>query len=171
MSLPGRAAVGLIDTQSPYRHRLRNGLPLTHAAGWNQARRDSVMTQQEQTRHYFRSAAADWQHKSVNAAGDYSVIEGRNRAVLDVVYRSEGASRFLDVGCGTGQLVIAVARHGVEADGIDFADEMVVQCRENAAAAGVTARFLGGSFFDASFEPQAYDVISAAPGHQRPAGL
>jgi Methyltransferase domain len=57
--------------------------------------------------------------------------------------------------------VIAVARHGVEADGIDFADEMVVQCRENAAVAGVTARFLGGSFFDAAFEPQAYDVISA----------
>jgi len=118
------------------------------------------MTQQEQARHYFRSAAADWQDKAVNTAG-YSVIDARNRAVLDVVVRSENAVRFLDVGCGTGQLVIAVAQHGLEALGIDFADEMVVQCEANAAAAGVAARFLGGSFFDAQFESQAYDVISA----------
>jgi 2-polyprenyl-3-methyl-5-hydroxy-6-metoxy-1,4-benzoquinol methylase len=118
------------------------------------------MTQQEQARHYFRSAAADWQDKSVNTAG-YSVIDARNRAVLDVVVRSENAVRFLDVGCGTGQLVIAVAQHGLEAQGIDFADEMVTQCEANAAAAGVAARFLGGSFFDAQFESQAYDVISA----------
>src|ERR1700722_898238 len=118
------------------------------------------MTQQEQARHYFRSAAADWQDKAVNPAG-YSVIDARNRAVLDVVVRSENAVRFLDVGCGTGQLVIAVAQCGLEAQGIDFADEMVVQCEANAAAAGVAARFLGGSFFDAQFESQAYDVISA----------
>jgi 2-polyprenyl-3-methyl-5-hydroxy-6-metoxy-1,4-benzoquinol methylase len=71
------------------------------------------MTQQEQARHYFRSAAADWQNKAVNAAGDYSVIDARNRAVLDVIARSENATRFLDVGCGTGQLVIAAAQRGL----------------------------------------------------------
>jgi SAM-dependent methyltransferase len=119
------------------------------------------MTQQEQARHYFRSAAADWQDKAVNAAGDYSVIDARNRAVLDVVLRSQAAARLLDVGCGTGQLVISAARHGLEAEGIDFADEMVAQCQVNAVAAGVSARFLGGSFFDAHFEPKSYDVISA----------
>jgi SAM-dependent methyltransferase len=118
------------------------------------------MTQQEQARHYFRSAVADWQDKAVNTAG-YSVIDARNRAVLDVVARSEHATRFLDVGCGTGQLVIAVAQYGLEAQGIDFADEMVAQCEANAAAAGVGAHFLGGSFFDAQFDSQAYDVISA----------
>jgi SAM-dependent methyltransferase len=119
------------------------------------------MTQQEQARHYFRSAAADWQDKAVNAAGDYSVIDGRHRAVLDVLARSDGATRFLDVGCGTGQLVIEVAQRGLEAVGIDFADEMVVQCQANALAAGVAAHFQGGSFFDASFEAQSFDVISA----------
>jgi 2-polyprenyl-3-methyl-5-hydroxy-6-metoxy-1,4-benzoquinol methylase len=113
------------------------------------------MTQQEQARHYFRSAAADWQDKSVNTAG-YSVIDARNRAVLDVVVRSENAVRFLDVGCGTGQLVIAVAQHGLEAQGIDFADEMVTQCEANAAAAGVAARFLGGSTMATATTTKAY---------------
>jgi 2-polyprenyl-3-methyl-5-hydroxy-6-metoxy-1,4-benzoquinol methylase len=119
------------------------------------------MTQQGQTQHYFRSAATGWQIKSVNASGGYSVIEGRNRAVLDVVGRTENAKRFLDVGCGTGQLVIAVAQRGLEAEGIDFAAEMVVQCEMNAMAAGVSACFLGGSFFETQFGEHAYDVISA----------
>lgn len=125
-----------------------------------EGRRD-VMEQQEQTRRYFRSAAADWQDRSLEAAGRYSVIEGRNQAVLDVISRTEGAARFLDVGCGTGQLVIAAAGRGVEAEGIDFADEMIVQCNANAKAAGVSARFHRGSFFEARYEDEAYDVISA----------
>jgi len=119
------------------------------------------MTQQEQTKQYIRCAAIDWQNKSVNASGGYSVIEGRNRAVLDVVGRTKNANRFLDVGCGTGQLVIAVARRGLEAEGIDFAAEMVVQCEANAMAAGVSARFMGGSFFETEFGEHAYDVISS----------
>jgi 2-polyprenyl-3-methyl-5-hydroxy-6-metoxy-1,4-benzoquinol methylase len=75
------------------------------------------MTQQEQAKQYFRSAATDWQNKSVNASGGYSVIEGRNRAVLNVVSRTKNVSRFLDVGCGTGQLVIAVAQRGTHGAG------------------------------------------------------
>ena len=119
------------------------------------------MKQQQQTKQYFRSAATDWQNKSVNETGGYSVIEDRNRAVLDVISRVENAKRFLDVGCGTGQLVIRAAQNGLEAEGIDFAEEMVVQCETNAKAAGVAARFVCGSFFDAKFEKQSYDVISA----------
>jgi 2-polyprenyl-3-methyl-5-hydroxy-6-metoxy-1,4-benzoquinol methylase len=119
------------------------------------------MTQQSQTQDYFRSAALDWQNKSVNPSGIYSVIEGRNGAVLDEIERHGQVRRFLDVGCGTGQLVIAVARQGIASEGIDFADEMVVQCESNAREAGVAARFIKGSFFDAEFDAGSYDVISA----------
>ncbi len=119
------------------------------------------MEQQSQTRDYFRSAATDWQNKSVNAAKTYSVIEGRNRAVLDVLSGKSGAKRFLDVGCGTGQLVVAAAQRGLAAEGIDFADEMIVQCKANAATAGVEARFLCNSFFEVPFDDGAYDVIGA----------
>jgi 2-polyprenyl-3-methyl-5-hydroxy-6-metoxy-1,4-benzoquinol methylase len=122
---------------------------------------EAAMTQQGQTLHYFRSAAEDWQNKSVNASGGYEVIEARNRAAMDVLDRTENAKRFLDVGCGTGQLVIAVAQRGLEAEGIDFAAEMVVQCEANARAAGVAARFSCASFFETQFVERAYDVISA----------
>jgi 2-polyprenyl-3-methyl-5-hydroxy-6-metoxy-1,4-benzoquinol methylase len=119
------------------------------------------MSQQDQTKQYFRSAASNWQTQSVNLSGSYSVISGRNCAVVDVIERMEGAQRFLDVGCGTGQLVVDVARRGLQAEGIDFAAEMIAQCEANAKAAGVAARFTNASFFDAPLEQQCYDIISA----------
>lgn len=119
------------------------------------------MTQQDQTRDYFRSAAFDWQNKSVNVQNAYSVIAGRNQAVLDVVGRTAKTGRFLDVGCGTGQLTIDVARQGWQSEGVDFAAEMIEQCIANAEAASVSADFRCGSFFDVEFEGGVYDVISA----------
>jgi 2-polyprenyl-3-methyl-5-hydroxy-6-metoxy-1,4-benzoquinol methylase len=121
----------------------------------------SAMTQQDQALTYFRSAAKEWQNKSANSSGEYSVIEGRTRAVLDVISRSENAERFLDVGCGTGQLVIAAARAGLRAEGNDFAEEMIAQCNANALKEGISAKFFGGSFFDIQIDERAYDIISA----------
>ena len=112
------------------------------------------MKQQEQANRYFSSAATEWQRKSVNASGGYSIIGARNGAAMDVMARIEGAKDFLDVGCGTGQLVIEAARRGLKSDGNDFAPEMIAQCEANATAAGVQARFFGGSFFDVPFGDQ-----------------
>jgi 2-polyprenyl-3-methyl-5-hydroxy-6-metoxy-1,4-benzoquinol methylase len=119
------------------------------------------MDQQHQALQYFGAAASDWQSKAVNTQGAYSVIEGRHRAVLAVLDDLAGAARFLDVGCGTGQLAIAVAGRGLDAEGIDFAEAMVDQCHENARLAGMSVQFTCGSFFDVGLEDQAYDVISA----------
>lgn len=119
------------------------------------------MTQHRQTLSYFRSAATEWQQKSVSPDRSYSIIENQNEAAIDVLARTENARRFLDVGCGTGQLVIAAAHRGVVAEGIDFAPEMITQCEANAREAGVPARFICCSFFDAKLEERAYDVISA----------
>ena len=119
------------------------------------------MDQQEQALQYFRNWAGDWQEKSANLSGGYNVIESRNNAVLDVVDNVATVKRFLDVGCGTGQLVIAVAKRGIEAEGNDFAEEMIAQCEENRKSAGVSAKFTSGSFFDVTFDDSSYDVISA----------
>ena len=120
-----------------------------------------MTTQQGQTRAYFNEAARYWQAQSENATGVYSVIDGRNRAVLDVAGQFPSNGRFLDVGCGTGQLAISVAGLGWRAEGIDFATDMVVQCKANAQAANSAATFTEASFFDAEFEDGAYDLISA----------
>jgi 2-polyprenyl-3-methyl-5-hydroxy-6-metoxy-1,4-benzoquinol methylase len=119
------------------------------------------MDQQAQTRSYFQANADDWQARSVGASGKYSVIEGRSRAVLAVAGRDGAGRRFLDVGCGTGQLVLEMAKRGFRAEGIDFADDMISKCEENKRAAAVQADFVCKSFFEVSYESKAYDLVSA----------
>jgi ubiquinone/menaquinone biosynthesis C-methylase UbiE len=119
------------------------------------------MDQQAQTRNYFQANADDWQARSIGASGKYSVIEGRSRAVLAVAGPDGAGRRFLDVGCGTGQLVLEMAKRGFKAEGIDFADDMISKCEENKRDAGVEADFVSSSFFDASYGSDAYDIISA----------
>lgn len=84
--------------------------------------------QQEQALQYFNTTVEGWQQKSVNQAGKFSIVEGRNSAVLDVVKHKKAGTAFLDVGCGTGQLVIDAAKLGWTAEGVDFAPEMIAQC-------------------------------------------
>jgi SAM-dependent methyltransferase len=119
------------------------------------------MEQQAQTRNYFQANADDWQARSIGASGKYSVIEGRSRAVLAVAGQGPAGSRFLDVGCGTGQLVLEMAKRGFQAEGIDFAEEMITKCEENKQAAAVQADFVCNSFFDVSYARDAYDIVSA----------
>jgi 2-polyprenyl-3-methyl-5-hydroxy-6-metoxy-1,4-benzoquinol methylase len=119
------------------------------------------MEQQAQTRDYFQANADDWQVRSSAGSDRYSVIEGRSRAVLAVASHGPAGSRFLDVGCGTGQLVLEMAKRGFQAEGVDFAEEMISKCEENRRAAGVQADFRCSSFFDVSYVADAYDIVSA----------
>jgi SAM-dependent methyltransferase len=119
------------------------------------------MEQQAQTLKYFQANADDWQARSSGALDKYSVIEGRSRAVLAVAGRAAAGSRFLDVGCGTGQLVLEMAKRGFKSEGIDFAEDMIALCEENKRAAGSQAQFVCNSFFDVDYGADAYDLISA----------
>lgn len=117
------------------------------------------VNQQTQTLSYFSSHADDWQSKATQK--DYSVIDNRHAAVLAAIEQHGNVKRFLDVGCGTGQLVLAVAQRGIEAQGIDFAPEMIAKCEQNKQEAKVAAKFECGSFFDMPLSDGAFDVISA----------
>jgi|SRR6516225_1850718 2-polyprenyl-3-methyl-5-hydroxy-6-metoxy-1,4-benzoquinol methylase len=119
------------------------------------------MDQQGQTLNYFRRHASDWQRKAIAPEQEYNLIEARNAAVLTTLSELGKAGRLLDVGCGTGQLVIDAARRGVAAHGIDFAPEMIAQCEANRSATGVDARFDTISFFDFEAPQEPYDVVSA----------
>jgi SAM-dependent methyltransferase len=50
--------------------------------------------------------------------------------------------RLLDLGCGTGRLLLAFARKGYAVVGVDLSAEMLAVAREKAAAAGVTVGLL-----------------------------
>jgi len=56
------------------------------------------------------------------------------------------ARRVLDAACGTGMHAIALAQRGYEVTGADLSEPMIRRARENAAAAGVEARFVVAGF-------------------------
>ena len=116
------------------------------------------MDQQEQTKSFFKGHASDWQKKATDE--HYNVINDRHRAVHRTLSTFPIGSLLLDVGCGTGQLAIEANSNGFISLGLDFADEMIIQARQNAANQKSEARFETGSIFE--FSPgQRYDVISA----------
>lgn len=57
---------------------------------------------------------------------------------LDVIRRS--GEPVLDIGCGTGRLLLDYLQQGIDIDGVDNAPEMLALCREKAAGLGVAPR-------------------------------
>jgi len=113
-----------------------------------------VGTQQEQTLDYFNRSADEWKHKAKGVADNVNVIAERNDYVLSVAGKP---GRSLDVGCGTGELVNALAGAGWNATGIDFAPEMIEICKQRAST---SATFVTASIFD--YAPlEKFDLISA----------
>src|ERR1700733_4511245 len=119
------------------------------------------MDQQKQAHQYFELAADEWQAKSVNAEDEYSVIDARNSSVMSVVNELPHARHLLDVGCGTGQLVLAAAAAGLTAEGVDFSAQMIAHCESNRDSHHSSAHFRCGSFFDLTWPDASFDVISA----------
>jgi 2-polyprenyl-3-methyl-5-hydroxy-6-metoxy-1,4-benzoquinol methylase len=119
-----------------------------------------MMKQYDETLSLYRAKADDWQRKSANEAKGFSTIHERNRAALRALSELGGKRDFLDVGCGTGQLVVAAAAAGHRATGIDFSPEMIQHCEANAKKSGVAATFKCGSVFDFDFGSESLDVIS-----------
>lgn len=117
--------------------------------------------QEKQTLKYFDEHASDWHSTATGRDDRYNVIAGRNAAVLKAIDAIPGVGSFLDVGCGTGQLVIEVAKRGIGAAGIDFAPDMIRLCEANRSQAQVKADFLCLSFFDMPVQDGRYDLISA----------
>ncbi len=60
---------------------------------------------------------------------------------LEQQLRAAGAHTVLDVACGTGQHVLALAEHGYSVTGVDISPGMIARARELAAEQRVAARF------------------------------
>jgi 2-polyprenyl-3-methyl-5-hydroxy-6-metoxy-1,4-benzoquinol methylase len=117
--------------------------------------------QQKQTLAYFSGHADRWREFSSGQTDHFNVSAARHAAVLDGCATLPPGRRFLDVGCGAGQLVLDMARRGHEAIGNDFSQPMIDMCRQDATAAMLDATFECASVFDLPAPAKPYDVISA----------
>jgi SAM-dependent methyltransferase len=68
-------------------------------------------------------------------------IGGPQPALAEVLDRGFPGRTVLDLGCGSGDLAIALARRGHEVTGVDISPVAIDQARAKAAAAGLTVRF------------------------------
>ena len=86
------------------------------------------------------------------------VIGEPQPAVVALVEAGAISGRVLDVGCGTGEHTILLARAGYDVLGVDGAPTAVEQARRNAADQGVDARFEVADALDLGGSP-GYDTI------------
>ncbi|CAN5781882.1 hypothetical protein BH11BAC4_BH11BAC4_11680 [soil metagenome] len=119
--------------------------------------------QQKETLNYFDAFAKDWKEKAQGQKiSKVNVISQRNNYVLEVIKARTENMKTMDIGCGTGELVHDIAKMGINAVGLDFANEMIVQAREIADKENISnAEFICGSAFDYPIEDESLDVISA----------
>jgi glycine/sarcosine N-methyltransferase len=75
------------------------------------------------------------------------------------LFERHGVRSVLDAACGTGHHAIALAQRGYRVLGTDLSSEMVRRARENAAAAGVDARFEVAGFGDAAALREQFDAV------------
>jgi 2-polyprenyl-3-methyl-5-hydroxy-6-metoxy-1,4-benzoquinol methylase len=82
--------------------------------------------------------------------------------VPDVTAKLQAGARIADVGCGTGQALIALARAfpAITATGYDAHPPSVVQARRAAAEAGVADRISYHALDAAAGLPESFDVIT-----------
>jgi ubiquinone/menaquinone biosynthesis C-methylase UbiE len=101
--------------------------------------------------------AYDWLAKTITLGG-----EGRfRRRTLDLA-RLQSGEIVLDVGCGTGTLLIEAAKRvgpSGSIHGVDRSPEMLAHARRKAAARGVSAEFQEGSSDHLPFPDASFDAV------------
>ncbi len=88
-------------------------------------------------------ASLDYEYRGMTASawdllrGDYSTWPDRPfyRSIIE-----RAGQPALDVGCGTGRLLLDYLAAGIDVDGVDNSPEMLALCRQKAAALGIDPR-------------------------------
>ena len=118
--------------------------------------------QQQEALTYFSHAAGEWRKKAEGKVPKFNVIAARNAFVVASARAMGVKGHALDVGCGTGELAIALVREGYVATGIDFTPDMIRLAKEKAAAERATvAEFVCASIFDYDPPNASFDLIAA----------
>jgi 2-polyprenyl-3-methyl-5-hydroxy-6-metoxy-1,4-benzoquinol methylase len=122
-----------------------------------------ITKQQQETLEYFNRNARDWRSKaSADGFSKINIIRQRNDFVLAVASERPSTKAFLDVGCGTGELVCDMSARGIRSVGVDYAPEMIELATAKARETAVeNVEFICSSIFELPIEDGSYDLISA----------
>lgn len=92
---------------------------------------------------------------------DFYDAEFKDRSVEFNFYKElcGGVDNVLEVACGTGRITIPLAKSGIDITGTDISEDVIINARKNAVAAGVDMKF---SVEDALFTKGSYDLIFIA---------
>ncbi len=88
-------------------------------------------------------------------------LRKQHRFVLDLVQRTKGANRILDVGCGAGVTALELAQMGYEVDGLDIAPKMIQRAQNEAQHRNLECEFKVGIVEHLPYLDQYYDVVIA----------
>lgn len=95
----------------------------------------------------------------------YDLVE---QDTSDVAWYLEHARRLgggpvLELGCGTGRVLVPLAREGIAVTGVDLSPDMLAQCRAKLAAAGpaavARARLVEGDMRDLDLQGEQYRLV------------
>ena len=107
--------------------------------------------QQTQVKKVFEDHANTWFKKATkNEKNAVNMIKQRNYFVEKIAKKAlKKGDKILDVGCGTGDLVLSLQRSKFDAYGIDFAKSMIKKAASRASKLGLDKeKFSAVSFFD-----------------------
>jgi SAM-dependent methyltransferase len=100
-------------------------------------------------------------------AGDYDRLARYMEGNAEAFYRRLSVplgSRLLDVGCGSGQLALIASRSGVDATGVDIAEDLVERARERSRVEGLRAHFHLADAEALPFPDASFDVVTTLLG-------
>jgi len=130
---------------------------------------ESGVTHTTRIRRHFGSLARDYYDRNyVKDARDprvYPELPIRHQYILDMLEPTGPARRVLDVGCGSGIMVVDLARQGHSVWGIDVAPEMIRKTRLLAAEElidGQAPELCVGTIESLPFAAEYFDVVIAA---------
>ena len=116
--------------------------------------------QQKQAKKFFEKYAKQWQDRSSKKKIEfYNTVQQRNQYVFNYIKKNK-PKNFLDIGCGSGELVIMSSDHTKKSLGIDFSDPMIKLCKMKSRNKK-NIEFMCESFFKLNFKKNSFDLISA----------
>ena len=86
------------------------------------------------------------------------LVDKIEKAVIYEFLKPESGMEILDIGCGTGNLSLELAKLGARVTGIDISEAMLVKAREKAARENLCINFCCADANELPFEDETFDA-------------